>query len=66
MDCVEVLHIADVDINAADIVHGSASGFDCGLEIFADLAGLRFDVADPRNRSIGLARGHSGNEDQTT
>src|SRR5262249_11002946 len=65
MDCVEVFHIADVDIDAADVVDGAAGGLDSGLEILADLAGLGFDVADTGNRSVGPSRGPSRNEDQT-
>src|SRR5580658_9776105 len=38
VDRVEVLHVADIDIDAADIVHGAAGLFDGGLQILAHLA----------------------------
>src|SRR5262245_20073420 len=65
MDRLEVFHVADVDVDAADIIHGAAGGFDRGFKIFADLAGLSFDVADTGNRPVCPSRSHSGNEDQT-
>jgi hypothetical protein len=57
-----MLHVADVDVNAADVVHAAAGLLDRGLQIFADLAGLRFDIADARDRAIRPPRGHAGNE----
>ena len=59
-----MLHVAHVDIDAADVVHGAAGLFDRGLQILAHLTGLRFDIADAGNRSVRPARGHAGNEYQ--
>ena len=44
---VEVLHVAHVDVDTADIRHGSAGLLDRCLEVFADLPGLLCDIADP-------------------
>src|SRR5262249_58958343 len=63
MDLLEVLHVADVDVDPADVVHAAASLLDRGLQILADLAGLRFDVADACDRAVGPPPGHAGNED---
>src|SRR5215831_9719900 len=63
VDLLEMLHVADVDVDAADVVHAAAGLLDRGLQILADLARLRFDVADAGDRAIGPPRGHAGNED---
>src|SRR5215831_12457352 len=62
MNLLEMLHVADIDVDAADVVHGAARLLDRGLQIFADLPGLRFDVADAGDRPIRATRGHAGNE----
>jgi hypothetical protein len=46
VDPVKMLHVADIDIDAADVVERAARGLDGALEIFTDLAGLRLDIAD--------------------
>src|SRR5215831_5582314 len=66
VDLLEMLHVADVDVDAADVVHAAAGLFDRGLQILADLPGLRFDVADPRDRAIRPPRGHAGDENDET
>src|SRR5262249_3450532 len=63
VDVLEMLHVADVDVDAADVVHAAAGLLDRGLQILADLARLRFDVADAGDRAIGPPRGHTGNEE---
>src|SRR5262249_7208157 len=45
VDLLEVLHVADVDVDPADVVHAAAGLLDRGLQVFADLAGLRSPVA---------------------
>src|SRR4029453_18783117 len=62
VDLLEVLHVADVDVDPADVVHAAAGLLARGLQVFADLAGLRFDVADARDRAIRLPRSHAGDE----
>ncbi len=56
VDRGELLHVADVDVDPADVVHRAAGRLDRGLEVLADLAGLRLDVADPGHRAVGRAR----------
>src|SRR5262249_24954474 len=64
VDLLEMLHVADVDVDAADVVHAAGGLFDRRLQILAHLTGLRFDIADAGNRSVCPARGHAGNEYQ--
>jgi hypothetical protein len=45
VDRLELLNVADVDIDPAYVVHRTASGFDRGLQV---LARLCCDVTDPR------------------
>src|SRR4051794_5291503 len=58
VDLVEMLHVADVDIDRADIVHRAAGLLDRGLEILADLPRLHLDIADAGNRAVGPPRRH--------
>jgi len=44
VDLLEMLHVADIDVDAADIVHGAAGLFDRGLQILAHLC---FDIPMP-------------------
>src|SRR5690349_19572959 len=46
VDLVEMLHVADVDVDPADVVHSAAGLLDRGLEILADLPRLHLDIAD--------------------
>ena len=64
VDLVEVLHVAHVDVDPADVVHGAAGLLDRGLEVLADLPRLRLDIADAGNRAVGPPRRHAGNEHQ--
>jgi len=64
MDGFEVLHVPHIDVDAADIVQRAAGFLDRRLEIFADLPGLLFDIADPGNGPVGPPRGHAGQEHQ--
>src|SRR5687768_17141613 len=64
VDLVEVLDVAHVDVDAADVVHGAAGGLDRSLEVLAHLAGLPLDVADRSDGAVGAPRGHAGDEDQ--
>ena len=43
--CGIVLHVADVDIDAADVLQRAARGLHGGFQVLADLAGLCLDVA---------------------
>jgi hypothetical protein len=40
VNLIEVVHVADIDIYATDVVHGTACVLDCGLDIFAHLSGI--------------------------
>src|SRR5262249_51291299 len=62
MNQVEVLHVAHVNVDPADVVEGAAGLLDRGLEVLADLARLRLDVADTGDAAVGPARGHARNE----
>ena len=64
VDQVEVLHVADIDVDAADVVERAAGLLDGRLEVLADLPGLRFDVADAGDRAVGAARRHARDEHQ--
>src|SRR5438067_930655 len=64
VDLLEMLHVAHVNVDPADVVHAAARLLDRRLEILADLARLRLDVADPGNGAVGAPRGHAGDEDQ--
>src|SRR5204863_4013604 len=64
MDSLELLHVADIDIDPADVVHRAARGFDRGFDVLADLPGLGLDIADSGDRAVGPARGHPGDEDE--
>src|SRR5262249_40237935 len=61
---VEVLHVAHVNVDPADVVEGAAGLLDRGFEVLADLARLRLDVADTGDAAVGPARGHARNEHQ--
>ena len=54
MDFLEVLHVAHVDVDAADIVKRAACRLHRRLDVLADLSGLRRDVADPAIVPSGL------------
>src|SRR4051794_38901693 len=58
VDLVEMLHVAHVDIDPTDVVHGAAGLLDRGLEILAPLPRLHFDIADTGDRAIGPPRRH--------
>src|SRR5262249_57969837 len=64
VDRVEVLHVAHVDVDAADVVHGAAGGLDGRLDVLAHLPGLLRDVADARDAAVGPPRRHAGDEYQ--
>src|SRR5215831_17272682 len=59
-----MLHVAHINVDPADVIHGAARGLDSGLEVLADLAGLRFDVAYARDGAVGASRCHAGDEYQ--
>jgi hypothetical protein len=63
VDGIEVLHVAHVDVDPADVVHVAASLLDRRLEILADLARLRFDITDAGDAAVGPSRRHAGDED---
>ena len=65
VNLIEVLHVADIDIYATDVVHGTARVFDCGLDIFAQLSRLGLDIADAGNGTIYPTRSHSGDKSKT-
>src|SRR5215471_818221 len=50
---VEVLHVAHVDVDPADVVEGAAGLLYCGFKILADLARLRLDVAYSGDGAVG-------------
>src|SRR5262245_56302267 len=62
MDRVEVLHVANIDIDPADVVEGSARGFDGTFQVFANLSGLHADVAQPSDSAVDTPCRHSGDE----
>src|SRR5262245_11645977 len=62
MDRVEVLHVADIDIDPADVVEGSARGLDGAFQVFADLSGLRGDIAQAGDAAVHTPCCHSGDE----
>ena len=64
MNQIEVFHVAHIDVDPADVVHGAAGLFDRGLDVVADLPRLRLDIADAGDGAVGAARGHAGDEDQ--
>src|SRR5262245_50866231 len=64
MDRVEVLHVADIDINPADVVRGSAGGLDRAFQVFAHLSRLRADITHTRDAAINAPCRHSGDEQQ--
>ena len=65
MDAIEVLHVANVDIDPADIVHCPAGLLYSGFDVLADLSGLRLDIANAGNAAVGATRGHAGNKNQS-
>src|SRR5262249_6782538 len=64
VDRIEVLHVAHVDVDPADVVHAAAGFLDRRLEVLADLPRLRFDITDARDAAVGPPRGHAGDEHQ--
>jgi len=64
VNAIEVLHVAHIDIDPADVVHGPAGLLNGGFDVFADLSGLRLDIADAGNAAVGATRSHAGNENQ--
>jgi hypothetical protein len=62
MDGRQVLHIAHVDIDAADIGERATSRFDSRLDVLANLARLRLDIANARDRSVWPLRDHARDE----
>src|SRR5258706_4517248 len=64
VDLVEVLHVAHIDVDAADVVQRAAGGLDRGFQVLAHLARLRLDVADAGDGPIRAPRGHAGDEHQ--
>ena len=53
MDAIEVLHVANIDIDPADTVHCPAGLLYSGFDVLADLSGLRFDIANAGNAAVG-------------
>src|SRR5262245_60981227 len=49
MDGVEVLHVAHINVDAADVVERAAGAFDRRLHVLTHLARLLGDVADAGN-----------------
>src|SRR3954471_10669791 len=62
VDRVEVLHVAYIYVDAADVVQAAAGRFHGALQVLAYLARLRLDVADAGDGPVGAARGHAGEE----
>src|SRR5262249_51778826 len=62
VDLIEVLHVANKNIDATDVVEAAAGLFDRGLYVLKDPARLRFDIANPGNGPIGAPRRHAGDE----
>ena len=62
VDLLEVLHVAHVDVDPADVVHGAAGRLDGSLHVLADLMGLRLDVADAGDGAVRPPRRHAGDE----
>src|SRR5579862_1745738 len=58
MNDVEMLHVANVDINAADVIERAARLFHRRLHVVAHLARLDFDIAQAGDRAVRHARGH--------
>src|SRR5690348_9733477 len=58
-----MLHVADKDIDAADIVHRAARGLDSGFQILANLPRLGLGIADADNGAVLAARQHAGDEE---
>ena len=57
-----MLHVADVNVDPANVVHAAAGLLDRRLEVLADLPRLRFDIADAGDAAVGAPRGHAGDE----
>src|SRR5476651_2380075 len=55
VDSLKVLHVADVDVDATNVVESSARGFNGGLHVLANLPGLFGDISDAGNAAIGPA-----------
>src|SRR3984885_11609354 len=64
MNDVEMLHIANVDIDAADVIEGTTRLLHRRFHILAHLARLDLDIAETGNRAVWHARRHARNEDQ--
>src|SRR5688572_26184992 len=64
VDRLEVLHVAHIDVDAADMIERAACGLDRGLDVLANLPGLHGDVADSGDQTVRAARRHAGDEDQ--
>src|SRR6516162_6840924 len=64
VDGFEMLHVAHVDVHAADIIERSAGSLDRRLDVLADLPSLCGDVAYAGDASIGSPRGHPRDEDK--
>src|SRR5262249_185789 len=62
MDGFEVFHVADIDVDANDIVERAAGLFHRSLHILADLTRLNRNIAQARDGAVGHACGHAGNE----
>src|SRR5262249_9785019 len=62
VDLIEVLHVADEDIDATDVVEVAAGLFDRGLYVLTDLARLRFNIANPGDGPVGAPGRHAGDE----
>ena len=61
VDVVEHRHVGDVDVDANQVREGATRRLDATLQVLADLARLRTDVADANQLTVGIARQQSGN-----
>src|SRR5215211_6492827 len=64
VDRLEVLHVADVNVDTTHVAERASGSFHRRLDILADLARLLRDVADTGDAAVRLARRHPRNEDQ--
>jgi hypothetical protein len=66
IDSVEVLHVADMHVDAANVVKRSARSFDRGFQVLANLPGLFGDIANAGNAAVEASGRHSGQEHKAT
>src|SRR5450759_1396825 len=62
VDRLEVLHVADVHVDAANVVERAAGGLDRSLHVLANLPGLFGDISDAGNAAVSPASRHAGYE----